>query len=90
MRISRRQLLKLAAAGGPLWVAGRLLGASVAPQPAVAPALPQFVDVTAKSGINFRHSFGEKELSSILEGTGSGCAWFDYNNDGDRRYGRRL
>jgi len=40
------------------------------------------VDVTAKSGINFKHSFGEKELSSIMEGTGSGCAWLDYNNDG--------
>ena len=82
MRISRRQLLTLAAAGGPLWAARGLLGASVAPQAGAAPALPQFVDVTAKSGINFRHSFGEKELSSILEGTGSGCAWFDYNNDG--------
>ena len=44
--------------------------------------LPHFQDVTAQSGINFRHSFGEKKLSSILEGTGSGCAWIDYNNDG--------
>ncbi len=47
-----------------------------------AAPLPQFVDVTAKSGINFQHSFGEKALSSIQEGTGSGCAWLDYNNDG--------
>lgn len=44
--------------------------------------LPQFVDVTENSGIHFQHSFGEKALSSIQEGTGSGCAWFDYNNDG--------
>jgi hypothetical protein len=44
--------------------------------------MPQFEDVTKKSGINFQHSFGEKALSSIQEGTGSGCAWFDYNNDG--------
>jgi hypothetical protein len=44
--------------------------------------LPQFEDVTAKSGIDFEHSFGEKALSSIQEGTGSGCAWLDYNNDG--------
>jgi hypothetical protein len=49
-------------------------------QPALA--LPQFEDVTAKSGIHFRHSFGEKDLSTIMEGTGSGCAWIDYNNDG--------
>jgi hypothetical protein len=47
-----------------------------------AKPLSQFEDATSKSGINFRHSFGEKALSSIQEGTGSGCAWFDYNNDG--------
>jgi hypothetical protein len=49
---------------------------------ASATPLPQFEDVTKKSGINFHHSFGEKVLSSIQEGTGSGCAWIDYNNDG--------
>jgi enediyne biosynthesis protein E4 len=43
---------------------------------------PQFEDVTKRSGINFQHSFGEKALSSIQEGTGSGCAWIDYNDDG--------
>ncbi len=48
----------------------------------LAASLPQFEDVTTKSGINFQHSFGEKALSSIQEGTGSGCAWLDYNNDG--------
>jgi len=45
-------------------------------------SLPIFEDVTEKSGISFRHSFGEQKLSSILEATGSGCAWLDYNNDG--------
>ena len=47
-----------------------------------AQALPQYEDVTAKAHIDFRHSFGEQKLSSIMESTGSGCAWFDYNNDG--------
>jgi len=42
----------------------------------------QFEDVTEKSKINFHHSFGEQALSSILEATGSGAVWFDYNNDG--------
>jgi hypothetical protein len=45
-------------------------------------ALPQYEDVTAKSGIDFVQSFGEQKLSSLLESTGSGCAWLDYNNDG--------
>src|SRR6516225_1908121 len=41
-----------------------------------------FEDVTERSKIQFRHSFGEQALSSILEATGSGAVWFDYNNDG--------
>jgi enediyne biosynthesis protein E4 len=56
--------------------------AVVSDKPIAAAPLPQFEDVTKKSGINFQHSFGEKALSSIQEGTGSGCAWLDYNNDG--------
>jgi hypothetical protein len=51
-------------------------------QTATPSGLPTFEDVTEKSGINFRHSFGEQKLSSIMEATGSGCAWIDYNNDG--------
>ena len=41
-----------------------------------------FEDVTAKSGIEFTHSFGAARLGSLLEGTGAGCVWFDYNNSG--------
>ena len=82
MRISRRRFVTFAAAAGSLWTARRFLGDGPARGASDTLAIPQFIDVTAKSGINFRHSFGEKELSSILEGTGSGCAWLDYNNDG--------
>jgi hypothetical protein len=42
----------------------------------------RFEDATAKAGIDFTHSFGSAKLGSLLEGTGSGCIWFDYNNDG--------
>lgn len=62
-------------------VGAQVRGVSVASNSHAAP-LPQFEDVTKKSGIDFQHSFGEKALSSIQEGTGSGCAWIDYNNDG--------
>src|SRR5256885_8232300 len=41
-----------------------------------------FEDATAKAGIQFTHSFGAQKLGSLLESTGSGCVWFDYNNDG--------
>jgi hypothetical protein len=57
-------------------------GRDPARQTATPSALPTFEDVTEKSGVNFRHSFGEQKLSSIMEATGSGCAWIDYNNDG--------
>ncbi|MEJ2008573.1 MAG: CRTAC1 family protein [Acidobacteriota bacterium] len=82
MGISRRRFVTLAAAAGPLWAARGLFARGLPLQTGSATAIPQFIDVTRKSGINFRHSFGEKELSSILEGVGSGCAWIDYNNDG--------
>ncbi len=39
-------------------------------------------DATASSGISFTHSFGSRKLGSLLESTGAGCVWFDYNNDG--------
>ena len=42
----------------------------------------QFEEVTAQSGIAFRHSFGAEKLGSLLESTGAGCVWVDYNGDG--------
>ena len=42
----------------------------------------RFEDATAASGIQFTHTFGARKLGSLLESTGAGCVWFDYNNDG--------
>jgi hypothetical protein len=53
----------------------------VSQTPDTRPAI-RFEDATAKAGIDFTHSFGSAKLGSLLEGTGSGCVWFDYNNDG--------
>lgn len=52
--------------------------------PAAAPKAPaiQFEDASAKARIDFTHSFGSAQLGSLLEGTGAGCVWIDYNNDG--------
>ncbi len=44
--------------------------------------LPVFTDVTEQAGITFKQSFGDFDLSNIVEGTGTGVAFFDYNNDG--------
>ena len=48
---------------------------------AQAPVI-RFEDASDKAHINFMHSFGSAKLGSLLEGTGAGCVWFDYNNDG--------
>jgi enediyne biosynthesis protein E4 len=42
----------------------------------------RFEDATVSSGIQFTHSFGAEKLGSLLESTGGGCVWLDYNNDG--------
>ncbi|MGA9671814.1 MAG: CRTAC1 family protein [Terracidiphilus sp.] len=57
---------------------------SASPQSGTAPQGPviRFEDASDKSGINFTHSFGSRQLGSLLEGTGAGCVWFDYNNSG--------
>lgn len=62
-------------------LAGQATAPSTAATAAPAPAI-KFEDVTDKSSIDFTHSFGSRQLGSLLEGTGAGCIWFDYNNDG--------
>ena len=65
----------------PKIVAGifAILAASAA-EPGGGPI--RFEDVTAASGIQFTHSFGAEKLGSLLESTGAGCVWLDYNHDG--------
>ena len=57
-----------------------LLVAAAAQPPPAGPI--RFEEVTEKAGIRFTHSFGAEKLGSLLESTGAGCVWFDYNNDG--------
>jgi len=44
--------------------------------------LPVFVDVTQEAGIRTKHSYGDFDLSNIVEGTGAGAMFFDYDGDG--------
>ncbi len=58
---------------------------TLAPPQVAIPQVPQvlqFEDATDASGIDYVHSFGSAQLGSLLEGTGAGCVWFDYNNSG--------
>lgn len=49
---------------------------------AAAEELPVFTDVTQEAGLASKHSFGDFDLSNIVEGTGAGAMFFDYDNDG--------
>ncbi len=46
------------------------------------PKLPTFTDVTESAGITFEHRYGDEKLTNIVEGTGPGCVFFDYDRDG--------
>ena len=59
---------------------GLTAGALFAADPAAGPI--RFEDSTAASGIHFTHSFGAAQLGSLVESTGAGCVWLDYNHDG--------
>ena len=49
---------------------------------AAEPPLPSFTDVTREAGIRVKHSFGDFDLTNIVEGTGAGAMFFDYDGDG--------
>ena len=45
-------------------------------------ALSPFLDVTATTGIEFKHQRGASEKKHLIETMGSGCALLDYDSDG--------
>jgi hypothetical protein len=52
--------------------------ATVSPQ---APSPVTFADITASSGINFRHAASQTSQKYLLESMGAGVAMLDYDND---------
>ena len=46
------------------------------------PKLPVFTEISKESGLLFKHSYGDHHLDNIVEGTGAGACFFDYNGDG--------
>ncbi|HWG21556.1 MAG TPA: CRTAC1 family protein [Terracidiphilus sp.] len=68
---------------GTQWAAAQAKAAADnKPAEAAHRAAIQFEDASDKAGIEFTHSFGSRQLGSLLEGTGAGCIWIDYNNSG--------
>jgi len=61
--------------------AALLLGVSLAAAPPAPPPV-WFADVTAAAGIRFTHNSGRAGKKYLPETLGSGCAFFDFDNDG--------
>src|SRR5205807_5229829 len=88
MQITRRLFVTLSAVAS----AGHLLGQGVAPRSVKPQAKPapsgrpfdaHFVDVAAAAGLTAPVIYGDAESKDyILEATGCGCAFIDYDNDG--------
>ena len=68
----------------PRWFLAAVATSAFCPLSMVAAEapLPKFTDVTESSGLKFKHSLGDLELSNIAEATGPGGLFFDYDNDG--------
>ncbi len=78
--LSRMLALKFVSAGLLL---GLILARSLAQAPAAGADLPgNFVDVTAKAGVDFKGKASHTPLKYLIETMGSGVAVLDYDNDG--------
>jgi len=52
--------------------------------PKVEPPHVTFTDITQEAGIHFRHENGAHGAKLLPETMGGGCAFFDYDGDGDQ------
>ncbi len=80
--INRSLMLILAVCSMAAMAQSNSTGPQSAAKPAAMSPVIRFEDASDKAGIDFTHSFGSRQLGSLLEGTGAGCIWLDYNNDG--------
>jgi enediyne biosynthesis protein E4 len=71
-------LLAAVVGGAAYWLSRR-----DAQPPDGVPAAP-FVDITAEAGIDFVHENGAAGEKLLPETMGGGCAWFDFDGDGDQ------
>src|SRR6516162_3918489 len=92
MNFNRRSFFRVGV-GGALWLdPTRLLGQGVSthtakplarPAPSGRPFNAHFVDVAAAAGLDAPVIYGaEQSKKYIVESTGCGCAFIDYDNDG--------
>ena len=67
---------------GPVLVS-LLLAFLAGPEGGTGQELPRLVDVTAEAGIVFVHNVGDDDMDNIIESNAAGCAFLDYDGDGN-------
>lgn len=86
-------LLIAGGGGAAYWLLKKPAAVVVVPPPPPPPPPPptkmetpeiRFADITAESGIKFVHENGAYGDKLLPETMGSGCAFLDYDNDGDQ------
>src|SRR6266550_3462547 len=92
MNFNRRSFFRLGVGGALLLDPTRLLGQGVSthtakplarPAPSGRPFNSHFVDVAAAAGLDAPVIYGDEQSKKyIVESTGCGCAFIDYDNDG--------
>ncbi|HEX4611333.1 MAG TPA: CRTAC1 family protein, partial [Urbifossiella sp.] len=98
MRYALLAAALLAAAGVALWAVrppdpvtptdppsgtGPDAAAAADPPPTLPPGVRlHFTDATAAAGIRFKHVDGRTEMEYLMDSTGPGAAWIDYDQDG--------
>jgi enediyne biosynthesis protein E4 len=85
LRHSPHLLVSLCLLGGSLSGCGRTVATTqpaLTATPAVALQGGPFEDVTARAKISFRHTNGAAYRYPLLQTTGGGCAFLDYDSDG--------
>jgi len=92
MNFGRRRFVQLGMGAALSFHSNRLLAQGVSthtakplPRPKASgrPFNAHFVDVAAAAGLNAPVTYGDPEIKKyIVESTGCGCAFIDYDNDG--------
>lgn len=62
----------------------QLAAVEIREAPKVSPPIAKFTDVTESSGITFVHNNGARGDKLLPETMGGGCAFFDFDDDGDQ------
>jgi hypothetical protein len=80
---SARARIAAASAAVLLGLATLRTGAPASAAGPEEPAAIQLEDATARAGLDYRNLFGSPGKPYIIESTGNGAAWLDYDGDGD-------